>query len=61
MTSAVPAPDLAATTLRLIDVPSESRSEAEIVGLVRELMPGSPATSRAGSPTAPCTAWVRAT
>ncbi|TMM13400.1 MAG: succinyl-diaminopimelate desuccinylase [Actinobacteria bacterium] len=42
MTSAVPAPDLAATTLRLIDVPSESRSEAEIVGLVRELMPGSP-------------------
>ena len=42
MTSAVPAPDLAATTLALVDVPSESRSEAAIVALVRELMPGAP-------------------
>jgi len=40
MTSAVPISDLAATTLRLVDVPSESRSEAAIVELVRELMPG---------------------
>jgi len=40
MTSAVPIPDLAATTLRLVDVPSETRSEAAIVQLVRELMPG---------------------
>jgi succinyl-diaminopimelate desuccinylase len=42
MTTAVPAPDLAQRTLQLVDVPSESRSEAAIVGLVRELMPGSP-------------------
>ena len=42
MTSAVPTPDLAATTLGLVDVPSESRSEAAIVALVRELMPGAP-------------------
>jgi succinyl-diaminopimelate desuccinylase len=42
MTSAVPTPDLAATTLRLVDVPSESRCEAAIVALVRELMPGAP-------------------
>jgi succinyl-diaminopimelate desuccinylase len=42
MTSAVPTPDLAATTLLLVDVPSESRSEAAIVALVRELMPGAP-------------------
>jgi succinyl-diaminopimelate desuccinylase len=42
MTSAVPTPDLAATTLRLVDVPSESRAEAAIVELVRELMPGEP-------------------
>jgi succinyl-diaminopimelate desuccinylase len=40
MTSAVPIPDLAATTLRLVDVPSESRSESAVVDLVRELMPG---------------------
>ena len=42
MTSAVPTPDLAATTLQLIDVPSESRSEAAIVELVRDLVPGEP-------------------
>ena len=40
MTSAVPIPDLAATTLRLVDVPSESRSEAAVVELLRGLMPG---------------------
>jgi len=42
MTSAVPTPALAATTLRLVDVPSESRSEAAIVELVRDLVPGRP-------------------
>jgi succinyl-diaminopimelate desuccinylase len=42
MTSAVPTPDLAATTLRLVDVPSESRSETAIVELVRDLVPGKP-------------------
>jgi succinyl-diaminopimelate desuccinylase len=42
MTSAVPTPDLAATTLRLVDLPSESRSERAIVELVRELVPGTP-------------------
>jgi succinyl-diaminopimelate desuccinylase len=42
MTSAVPIPDLAATTLRLVDVPSESRSEAAAVDLVRELVPDAP-------------------
>jgi succinyl-diaminopimelate desuccinylase len=41
MTAAVSSPDLAARTLQLIDVPSESRSEAGLVALVRELMPGS--------------------
>jgi len=40
MTSAVPAPDLAATTLRLVDVHSESRAEGKLVALVRELVPG---------------------
>jgi succinyl-diaminopimelate desuccinylase len=43
MTSAVPTPDLAARTLQLVDVPSESRSEAAAVDLVRELMPSAPA------------------
>jgi len=42
MTSAVPTPDLAARTLKLVDVPSESRSEAAIVELVRDLVPGRP-------------------
>jgi succinyl-diaminopimelate desuccinylase len=35
-------PDLAHTTLRLVDTPSESRNEAAAVELIRELMPGSP-------------------
>lgn len=42
MTSAVPTPDLAARTLQLVDVPSESRHEAVLVELVRELVPGRP-------------------
>ncbi|MES1247933.1 MAG: M20/M25/M40 family metallo-hydrolase [Actinomycetota bacterium] len=33
-------PDLAQTTLRLIDAPSESRQEGPAVELIRELMPG---------------------
>jgi succinyl-diaminopimelate desuccinylase len=36
-------PDLAQTTLRLVDTPSESRAEAAAVELVRGLMPGTPA------------------
>jgi succinyl-diaminopimelate desuccinylase len=36
------APDLAATTLRLVDTPSESRLEAAAVELVRELVPAEP-------------------
>jgi succinyl-diaminopimelate desuccinylase len=42
MTTAVPTPDLAARTLQLVDVPSESRSEAVLVDLVRAVMPGEP-------------------
>jgi succinyl-diaminopimelate desuccinylase len=42
MTTAVPVPDLAARTLQLVDVPSESRSEAAAVELVRWLMPSEP-------------------
>jgi len=42
MTSAVPVPDLAARTLQLVDVLSESRREAELVALVRRLAPGRP-------------------
>src|SRR5947209_19283647 len=42
MTVAVPTPDLAARTLQLVDVPSESRSESAAVELVRQLMPGAP-------------------
>jgi succinyl-diaminopimelate desuccinylase len=42
MTTAVPSPDLAARTLELVDVPSESRREAELVDLVRELVPLDP-------------------
>jgi succinyl-diaminopimelate desuccinylase len=42
MTTAVPIPDLAARTLQLVDVPSESRQEAELVALVRELVPLEP-------------------
>jgi succinyl-diaminopimelate desuccinylase len=36
----MPNSDLAERTLQLVDVPSESRSEAAIVALVRELLPG---------------------
>jgi succinyl-diaminopimelate desuccinylase len=36
----MPSPDLAERTLQLVDVPSESRSEAAVVALVRELLPG---------------------
>jgi succinyl-diaminopimelate desuccinylase len=42
MTTAVPIPDLAARTLELVDLPSESRHEAGIVALVRELVPLEP-------------------
>jgi succinyl-diaminopimelate desuccinylase len=35
-------PDLARTTLRLVDTPSESRNEAAAVALIRELVPGEP-------------------
>ncbi len=37
------APDLAARTLELVNIASESRSEEAAVGYVREAMPGSPA------------------
>jgi succinyl-diaminopimelate desuccinylase len=40
MTPAVQVPDLASRTLQLVDVPSESRSEAALVALVREILPG---------------------
>jgi len=43
MTTPVSFPDLAARTLQLVDVPSESRSEAALVDLVRDLVPGEPA------------------
>jgi succinyl-diaminopimelate desuccinylase len=36
-------PDLARTTLQLVDTPSESRDEAAAVELIRELIPGAPA------------------
>ncbi len=42
MTTAVPVPDLAARTLQLVDIPSESRREAELVALVRRLVPLEP-------------------
>ncbi|MGH2933905.1 MAG: succinyl-diaminopimelate desuccinylase [Gaiellaceae bacterium] len=42
MAIAVPASDLAARTLQLVDVPSESRSEAALVRLVRDLVPAAP-------------------
>jgi succinyl-diaminopimelate desuccinylase len=38
----VPIPDLAARTLQLVDVPSESRQEADLVALVRDLVPLEP-------------------
>ena len=40
MTPAVPTSDLAARTLQLVDVPSESGREGELVALVRGLVPG---------------------
>ncbi|MDX6485975.1 MAG: succinyl-diaminopimelate desuccinylase, partial [Gaiellaceae bacterium] len=40
MPPTVSTPDLAARTLQLVDVPSESRSEGAAVVLVRELLPG---------------------
>jgi succinyl-diaminopimelate desuccinylase len=40
MTLAVPIPDLAARTLELVDVSSESRHEREAMELVRSLLPG---------------------
>jgi len=40
MTAAVPIPDLAARTLELVDVPSESFQEADAMELVRGLLPG---------------------
>ena len=43
MTSAVQTSHLAQRTLQLVDVRSESRSEAAALALVRELMPGSAA------------------
>ena len=42
MTLAVPTPDLAARTLELVDVLSESRQEADAMELVRGLLPGQP-------------------
>jgi succinyl-diaminopimelate desuccinylase len=42
MTPVVPNPDLAARTLELVDVASESRHEAEVMALVRSLLPGEP-------------------
>jgi succinyl-diaminopimelate desuccinylase len=42
MTPAVTTPDLAARTLELVDVPSESRREAAAMELVRSLLPGKP-------------------
>jgi hypothetical protein len=33
-------PDLAERTLQLVDMPSESRSEAALMAFVRELLPG---------------------
>jgi succinyl-diaminopimelate desuccinylase len=42
MTTTVPISDLAARTLQLVDVPSESRQEAALVALVREAVPLEP-------------------
>jgi succinyl-diaminopimelate desuccinylase len=42
MPLAVSAPDLAARTLQLVDTASESRAEAPLVALVRELVPADP-------------------
>jgi succinyl-diaminopimelate desuccinylase len=58
MTPAVPVPDLAARTLELVDVPSESRQERAAMELVRNLLPGEPLHDDGeaivwGDPTAP--------
>jgi succinyl-diaminopimelate desuccinylase len=42
MTPDMPTPDLAARTLALVDVPSESRHEGAAMELVRSLLPGEP-------------------
>jgi len=42
MTPAMPVSDLAARTLELVDVPSESRHEGAAMELVRNLVPGDP-------------------
>jgi succinyl-diaminopimelate desuccinylase len=42
MTPAMPTSDLAARTLELVDVPSESRRERAAMELVRSLLPGEP-------------------
>ncbi len=42
MTPAMPVSDLAARTLELVDVPSESRRERAAMELVRSLLPGEP-------------------
>ncbi len=42
MTPDMPDPDLAARTLELVDVPSESRHEGAALELVRSLLPGEP-------------------
>ncbi len=42
MTLAVAAPDLASTTLALVDIASESRHEAEAVAFIREALPDPP-------------------
>jgi succinyl-diaminopimelate desuccinylase len=42
MTPAMPASDLAARTLELVDIPSESHCEALAMELVRRLLPGEP-------------------
>mgnify|MGYP003949970487 CR=1 FL=1 len=42
MTPAMPASELAARTLELVDVPSESRREEAAMELVRGLLPGEP-------------------
>ncbi len=42
MTAAVPTPDLAARTLQLVNVPSESRHEGAAMALLRGLVPGEP-------------------
>jgi succinyl-diaminopimelate desuccinylase len=58
MTPAVSSPDLAARTLELVNVPSESRREAAVMELVRSLLPGAPLhddgeTILWGDPTSP--------